>query len=254
MRTFSLILLLAACTQEPTIVEFNPTIVVPEQDAPTIVVEVPENENDTDTETPNTDTEIEDLCDVKFRVYTEDGHYMDVNVGARPAISMTTALSSWTVDADNGFFTSFEVSSIRDCGSFEIVGVQTIIERADGQPFSYHREFEASASLRDLETNDQYTAPVSWSGSTRDYSVAHSVSFTFDAEYGPSSELGDFNSKIVRPNDSVEYWLDFPVGVSLPPGEYMVSHAVAWVDQETSTKVWYYNFDGNGAVQHVTIL
>ena len=195
---------------------------------------------DTATQADSTaDTGAEDPCDLSFRAYAEDGHYVDVGVGAMPLVTATGGTT--TIESGTAIIgTSFVVTSKMGCGSVKITGVQILIERADGAEIPKSDAY--LNELIDVTRDVTESAPSGWYGATYDSLTAPTIGMDWNSVW-TGDEIGKFEAYTLGPNDVHEYLVRPNALLSVPAGEYIITYALAWEDLETGTEVWGADLD-----------
>jgi hypothetical protein len=233
-------LVLSGCsTLDP--LEKNPF----EEEVGTDTAETVDTGNEIDT--ADTASEEEDPCDLTFRAYAEDDHYVDVTVGAMPLVTATGG-STTINSATSVFSTTFSVTSKMGCGSVEVTGVQILIERADGEEIPKTETDENE--LVDVTTDVTEFAPSGWYGAVSTSDTAPTIGMDWNSVW-TGDDIGSFESYVLGPNDTREYVVYPHVLDFVPAGEYVMTYALTWRDIETGTEVWAADLDH--ADWHITV-
>ncbi len=190
----------------------------------------------------------EDPCDLTFRAYAEDGHYVDVTVGAMPLVRFSATHSNVVYQGSDYNGVGFDVTSKQGCGEVDILGVQMNAVRVDGAQMP--KTETAPNLLIAHDPREEWNAPSGWYNNTYESAVAPEVGATWDGTYS-SAELGEFTSFTLGLNDSRSFFLRPEALRSVPLGDYLVTISVAWQDPKTGTTVSYANLDS--AIWHVTV-
>lgn len=183
-----------------------------------------------------------DPCDLEFRAYAEDGHYVDVTVGAMPMVEAVGGGVILDVGAEmpTGVF---EITSKQGCGTVEILGVQVLIVRADGAQMTKVDTEENELIEFDItgQLGSSFTA-TGWYGASVSSPTAPIIGMDWNSEWvGP--EIGSFAAYDLGPNDSRQYVVRANALEQVPAGEYIMTLALSWRDPETGTEVWAADID-----------
>lgn len=184
-----------------------------------------------------------DPCDLALRTYSESGNFVDVPVGAAPALRILYKMERLWSGTSSRPTSVVEVTSRQGCGAVNILGVGVLVRRKDGASIPKH----VSGRINELNvpsTNAVYRTGTGWYETTESDTTAPTMGVTWDTS-GWAKGVGttEFAETKLEANDTLSLGVNVADLQDVPIGVYEVSVSLRWRDVETGVEVFYADLD-----------
>lgn len=184
-----------------------------------------------------------DPCDLELRTYSESGNFVNVPVGAAPAIRFAYAVGRLWSGTSSRPTSVVEITSRQGCGAVDILGIGALVRRKDGASIPKH----ASGRLSELNmssANATYRTGTGWYETVESDATAPILGVTWDSSgWAKGVETTEFAETELKANDVLSFGLNVADLQDAPVGTYEVSVSLRWRDVKTGVEVFYADLD-----------